>query len=90
MTPIINLMFLIMLSMLPNVLLGQYPLLTIRDIQEPSNLGISDASPFLGDTVRVSGVVATGPRDIWIGAKVVFLSCKYCRGTLEWFTNCTT
>ena len=72
MTPIINLMFLIMLSMLPNVLLGQYPLLTIRDIQEPSNLGISDVSPFLGDTVRVRGVVATGPRDIWIGARWSF------------------
>ena len=72
MTPIINLMFLIMLSMLPNVLLGQYPLFTIRDVQEPSNLGISDLSPLLGDTVRVGGVVATGPRDIWIGARWSF------------------
>lgn len=50
-----------------------FPLLTIQQIQMPSNLSATDASDFLDDTVRVAGVVATTPRDIWIGARWSFI-----------------
>ena len=49
-----------------------YPMKTFREVQEPTNISTSDASPLLGDTVRVKGVVATGPREIWIGARWSF------------------
>ena len=49
-----------------------YPLKTFREIQEPTDMGVTDASPLLGDTIRVGGIVATGPRDIWIGARWSF------------------
>ena len=49
-----------------------YPLKTIIEIQEPTDISVSDESPLLGDTVRVGGIVATGPRDIWIGARWSF------------------
>jgi len=49
-----------------------YPLKTIQEVQTPSNLGVTDQSDFLDDTVRVAGVVATTPRDIWIGGRWSF------------------
>ena len=49
-----------------------YPLKTIREIQEPTNISVTDESPLLGEIVRVGGIVATGPRDIWIGARWSF------------------
>ena len=49
-----------------------YPLKTFREIQEPTDMSVTDESPLLGDTVRVGGIVATGPRDIWIGARWSF------------------
>ena len=49
-----------------------YPLMTIQQVQTPSNLGVTDASDFVGDTVRVAGVVATTPRSIWIGGRWSF------------------
>ncbi|MCH7495987.1 MAG: hypothetical protein IH825_07865, partial [Candidatus Marinimicrobia bacterium] len=49
-----------------------YPLKTFREIQEPTDMSVTDASPLLDDTVRVGGIVATGPRDIWIGARWSF------------------
>ncbi len=53
--------------------IGQtYPLKTIREIQQPTDMSVTDASDFVGDTVRVGGIVATGPRDIWIGARWSF------------------
>ncbi|MCH7496053.1 MAG: hypothetical protein IH825_08205, partial [Candidatus Marinimicrobia bacterium] len=48
------------------------PLLTIREIQEPADLGDSDVSPYLGQTVQVWGIAATGPREIWIGTRWSF------------------
>ena len=49
-----------------------YPLKTFREVQEPTDMSVTDASPLLGDTIRVSGIAATGPRDIWIGARWSF------------------
>ncbi|MCH8271615.1 MAG: T9SS type A sorting domain-containing protein [Candidatus Marinimicrobia bacterium] len=49
-----------------------FPLKTIREVQEPTDIGVTDWSDFVGDTVRVGGIVATGPRDIWIGARWSF------------------
>ena len=59
--------------MLSTVAFAQtYPLVTKRDIQEPTDMGVTDESPLLGDTVRVAGIAANGPRDIWIGARWSF------------------
>lgn len=41
---------------------SNYPTKTIKEIQTPTNLTLSDASPFAGDTVWVYGVVADGAR----------------------------
>ena len=49
-----------------------YPLKTFREVHEPTDIGVSDDSPLVGDTIRVSGIVATGPRDIWIGERWSF------------------
>lgn len=52
--------------------IARYDTVTIRDIQfvPPESLAVGqDNSPLLGDTVIVEGIMATGPRDIWIGAR---------------------
>ncbi|MEZ4745468.1 MAG: T9SS type A sorting domain-containing protein [Calditrichia bacterium] len=43
--------------------------LSIYDLQFVSDPGTDDLSPFVGDTVVVKGLVMTGPRDLWIGAR---------------------
>ena len=78
---LLQLMFFGGILLLTTIVSAQtYPLKTFQEVQEPTNINSSDASPFSkegngttkGDTVRVTGVVATGPRDIWIGARWSF------------------
>ena len=51
---------------------ANYDTVTIYDLQfvPPESLAVGqDDSPFLGDTIIVEGIMATGPRDLWIGAR---------------------
>lgn len=52
--------------------IATYDTVTIYDLQfvPPESLAVGqDDSPFLGDTIVVEGIMATGPRDLWIGAR---------------------
>ncbi len=52
--------------------IATYDTVSIYDLQfvPPESLAVGqDDSPFLGDTVVVEGIMATGPRDLWIGAR---------------------
>ncbi len=52
--------------------IASYDTVTIYDLQyvPPESLVVGqDDSPFLGDTVIVEGIMATGPRSLWIGAR---------------------
>jgi len=51
---------------------ASYDTVTIYDLQyvPPESLAVGqDDSPFVGDTIVVEGIMATGPRDLWIGAR---------------------
>lgn len=61
---------------LTSALLGQgvvsYDTVSVYDLQfqPPDSLAVGmDDSKFLGDTVIVEGVIATGPRSLWAGAR---------------------
>ncbi len=46
-----------------------YDTVSVYDIQYVPDPLNDDSSPLLGDTVVVKGLVMTGPRDLWIGAR---------------------
>ncbi len=70
---LLQLMFFGGILLLTTIVSAQtYPMKTFQEVQEPTNVNTTDESPLLGDTVRVTGVVATGPRDIWIGTRWSF------------------
>lgn len=58
-----------MLILYSSSAVAQYPEMTIRDLQYVADPVSDDLSPFLGDTVSVTGLVMNGPRDLWIGAR---------------------
>ncbi len=49
--------------------MAQYPEISIYDLQYVADPVSDDLSPFLNDTVSVTGLVMNGPRDLWIGAR---------------------
>lgn len=56
--------------------IAAYDSVSIYDIQfvPPESLAVgADDSPFTGDTVIVEGIVATGPRSLWAGARWSFI-----------------
>ena len=46
-----------------------YEDVTIMDLQNVPNPAENDTSSFLGDTVRITGLMMDNPRDTWIGAR---------------------
>ena len=46
-----------------------YDTLSIHDLQYVTDPATNDASPYLGDTVVVRGMMMTHPRDMWVGAR---------------------
>jgi hypothetical protein len=46
-----------------------YQDVSIQDLQNVSDPEENDASIFLGDTVRITGLMMTNPRDTWIGPR---------------------
>jgi len=66
-----NVGLILFLFLLNSAVLGQatYDTLSIYDLQYVPDPGTDDTSPYLGDTVVVKGLVMTGPRDLWIGAR---------------------
>lgn len=69
-------LFLLFLFTIAQIVTAQtiatYDTVTIYDLQfvPPESLAVGqDDSPFLGDTIIVEGIMATGPRDLWIGAR---------------------
>lgn len=67
---------LLVLFAIPSIATAQtvaaYDTVTIYDLEyvPPESLAIGqDDSPFIGDTIVVEGIMATGPRDVWIGAR---------------------
>ena len=70
------LILVIFTSTLPAQWVASYDTVSIYDIQfvPPESLVVgNDDSRFTGDTVVVEGIVATGPRSLWAGARWSFI-----------------
>lgn len=70
--PFILLILLMLATTASAQTIAAYDTVSIYDLQfvPAESLAVGqDDSPFLGDTVVVEGILATGPRDLWIGAR---------------------